>query len=80
MPPFDTKEQEIVAIKKAKNGDNAAKEEIVLRSVRLVYSIAKRYCSEGISMEDLIQEGIEGILYDRAGNVLVYPAGREEDV
>ena len=25
-------------------------------------------------------ESIEGILYDRAGNVLVYPAGREEDV
>lgn len=63
LPPFDTKEQEIAAIKKAKDGDNAAKEEIVLRSVRLVYSIAKRYCSEGISMEDLIQEGIEGILY-----------------
>lgn len=63
LPPFDTKEQEIAAIKKAKDGDNAAKEEIILRSVRLVYSIAKRYCSEGISMEDLIQEGIEGILY-----------------
>lgn len=63
LPPFDTKEQEIAAIKKAKDGDNAAKEEIVLRSVRLVYNIAKRYCSEVISMEDLIQEGIEGILY-----------------
>lgn len=63
LPPFDTKEQEIAVIKKAKDGDNAAKEEIVLRSVRLVYNIAKRYYSESISMEDLIQEGIEGILY-----------------
>ena len=63
LPPFDTKEQEIAVIKKAKDGDKAAKEEIVLRSVRLVYNIAKRYYSESISMEDLIQEGIEGILY-----------------
>lgn len=63
LPPFDTKEQEIAVIKKAKDGDNVAKEEIVLRSVRLVYNIAKRYYSESISMEDLIQEGIEGILY-----------------
>ena len=63
LPPFDTKEQEIAVIKKAKDGDNVAKEEIVLRSVRLVYNITKRYYSESISMEDLIQEGIEGILY-----------------
>lgn len=33
-----------------------------------------------VAEENPEYESIEGILYDRAGNVLVYPAGREEDV
>ena len=33
-----------------------------------------------VAEENPEYESIEGILYDCAGNVLVYPAGREEDV
>lgn len=62
LPPFKSKEEEIETIKSAKNGDKLAKEEIIMRNIRLVVFLAKKYSNDTISLEDLIQEGIMGVL------------------
>lgn len=62
LPPFKSKEEEIETIKRAKNGDKLAKEEIIMRNIKLVVFVAKKYTNDSILLEDLIQEGIMGIL------------------
>ena len=62
LPPFKSKEEEIETIKRAKNGDKLAKEEIIMRNIKLVVFVAKKYSNDSILLEDLIQEGIMGIL------------------
>ena len=62
LPPFKSKEEEIEAIKRAKNGDKLAKEEIIMRNIKLVVFVAKKYSNDSILLEDLIQEGIMGVL------------------
>lgn len=61
-PVLDSKEQILMA-KKAKLGDNVAKDKLLLGNLRLVFSVAKRYYNNGIlSMEDLVQEGSLGLM------------------
>ena len=62
LPPFKSKEEEIETIKRAKNGDKLAKEEIIMRNIKLVVFVAKKYSNDSILLEDLIQEGIMGVL------------------
>ena len=62
LPPFKSKEEEIETIKRAKNGDKLAKEEIIMRNIKLVVFVAKKYTNDSILFEDLIQEGIMGVL------------------
>lgn len=62
LPPFTDKQEEVEVLKRAKSGDKGAAEEIVLRVIKLVYAMAKRYVKNEISIEDLVQEGVEGVL------------------
>ena len=57
------KEQEFELLKKAKNGDEAAKDKLILCNLRLVVNIAKNYTNKGLSLIDLISEGNFGLIY-----------------
>lgn len=55
------KERELM--KKAKEGDIEARNEIVTANLRFVFDIAKKYRGHGVDIADLISEGNKGILY-----------------
>ena len=61
FPPF-TKEEERIILEKAKAGDKKAYNELINRNLRFVVSVAKQYQHQGLSLEDLIQEGNIGLL------------------
>jgi DNA-directed RNA polymerase sigma subunit (sigma70/sigma32) len=63
--PLLTKEEEIELSQRVERGDLEAKERMINSNLRLVVSIAKRYQGHGLSLLDLIQEGIIGLI--RAG-------------
>lgn len=54
--------QEIVLARRIEHGDRAAKEALINSNLRLVTSIAQRYQGRGLPMEDLMQEGIIGLI------------------
>jgi RNA polymerase primary sigma factor len=60
--PLLTKEEEIELAKLIERGDQEAKERMINSNLRLVVSIAKRYQGHGLSLLDLIQEGIIGLI------------------
>jgi RNA polymerase primary sigma factor len=60
--PLLTKEEEIELAKRIERGDAEAKERMINSNLRLVVSIAKRYQGHGLSLLDLIQEGIIGLI------------------
>jgi RNA polymerase primary sigma factor len=60
--PLLTKEEEIELAKRIERGDPEAKERMINSNLRLVVSIAKRYQGHGLSLLDLIQEGIIGLI------------------
>ena len=45
-----------------KKGDEAAFEEITLRYIKLIYSIASNYTSDGYDIQDFVQEGLLAFL------------------
>jgi RNA polymerase primary sigma factor len=60
--PLLTAAEEVELAKGIERGDAAAKERLINSNLRLVVSIAKRYQGHGLSLLDLIQEGIIGLI------------------
>jgi len=60
--PLLTAAEEVELAKRIERGDLGAKERMINSNLRLVVSIAKRYQGHGLSLLDLIQEGILGLI------------------
>jgi RNA polymerase primary sigma factor len=57
-----TAPEEVELAKRIERGDKEAKDLLINSNLRLVVSIAKRYQGHGLSLLDLIQEGIIGLI------------------
>jgi len=57
-----TAAEEIELAKRIEAGDNGAREQMINANLRLVVFVAKRYQGQGLSLLDLIQEGILGLI------------------
>src|SRR5579862_4224405 len=57
-----TAAEEVELAKRIERGDKRAKDLLINSNLRLVVSIAKRYQGHGLSLLDLIQEGIIGLI------------------
>lgn len=61
LSPF-TPEQEYACLQKIKDGSQEAKQELILRNMRLVAHVAKKYQNSDEDMEDLISIGTIGLM------------------
>jgi len=57
-----THKEEIDLSKRAKAGDEGARQRLIEKNLRLVISVAKKYRGMGLPFEDLIQEGNIGLM------------------
>jgi RNA polymerase primary sigma factor len=60
--PLLTAAEEVELAKRIERGDRHAKDRMINSNLRLVVSIAKKYQGHGLSLLDLIQEGIIGLI------------------
>jgi RNA polymerase primary sigma factor len=54
--------EEIELAKRIERGDLEAKERLINSNLRLVVSVARKYQGQGLSMNDLVQEGMLGLI------------------
>ncbi len=54
--------EEVILAARARQGDRAARQAMMEANIRLVMSIARRYTCKSLTFEDLVQEGILGLL------------------
>ncbi len=62
MHPLLTAAEEVELAKRIERGDLEAKERMINANLRLVVSQARRYQGHGLAMEDLVQEGMLGLI------------------
>jgi RNA polymerase primary sigma factor len=60
--PLLTADEEIRLARRIERGDNAAKDEMIERNLRLVIALARHYQNAGVPLEDLVQEGVLGLI------------------
>ena len=60
--PFLGKQDEARLVRKAQAGDRVALARLIEANTRLVYSVVRRYRCRSYSQEDLVQEGILGLI------------------
>lgn len=60
--PILTRDEEVCAARRAREGDTAAAEHLARSNLRFVVTIAKRFQHQGLSLADLIAEGNRGLL------------------
>ncbi len=60
--PLLTTAEELELAEKTVNGDEEAREKLIVANMRLVVSIAKHYVGRGMPLLDLIQEGYSGLI------------------
>lgn len=57
-----TADEEVVLAQRIKDGDQAALDKLVKANLRFVVSVAKQYQNQGLSLQDLINEGNLGLV------------------
>lgn len=60
--PLISPEEEIELARRIKNGDKKALDKLVKANLRFVVSVAKQYQNQGISLQDLVNEGNLGLI------------------
>jgi RNA polymerase primary sigma factor len=60
--PLLTAEEEVELAKRIERGDLAAKERLINSNLRLVIKFARRYQGHGLSLQDLVQEAMLGLI------------------
>jgi RNA polymerase primary sigma factor len=64
--PVLSAEEERDVVRRAKQGDGAARDHLVRANLRLVSYLARRFAGRGLPLEDLIAEGSLGLLWAAA--------------
>ena len=62
LPPPLSREEEIALMRRAGQGDAAARATMIERNLRLVVYISRKFENTGISIEDLISIGAIGLI------------------
>ncbi|HVH64821.1 MAG TPA: sigma-70 family RNA polymerase sigma factor [Candidatus Acidoferrum sp.] len=60
--PLLTAKEEVELAKRIERGDKTARDRMINSNLRLVVSVARRYQNRGLSLIDLIQEGVLGLI------------------
>ncbi len=62
LPPPLSKHEEAEIMKRIENGDESAREPLIVHNLRLVVYIAKKFENSGVGVEDLVSIGTIGLI------------------